>query len=124
MAIGFIAPLLRSFIFGMPHMYPAAFAMAFELAAYGLISGLLYRIFPKKKGYIYLSLIIAMVIGRLIWGFVQFACIGFDSSKFTLMMFFAGAVTNAIPGIIPQIILIPVAVMLSEKTRLIKIDKN
>lgn len=120
LAVGFVAPLLRSLTLGMPPMYPTAFAMAFELAAYGLMSGILYRIFPKKKGYIYCSLIISMIIGRLVWGAVQFACTGLDASKFGLAAFWAGAVTNAIPGIILQIILIPIVVMLLEKTKIIR----
>lgn len=118
LAVGFVAPLLRSFILGMPPMYPTAFAMAFELAAYGFMSGVLYRAFPKKKGYIYCSLIISMIIGRLVWGAVQFACVGLDSSEFGLAAFWAGAVVNALPGIFLQIVLIPVIVMLLEKTKI------
>lgn len=118
--VGFIAPFLRSLILGMPPMYPNAFAMAFELAAYGFLSGFLYRAFPKKKGYIYCSLIISMIVGRLVWGAVQFVCMGFDYSRFGFAAFLTGAVTNAVPGIVLQIILIPVAVMLLEKTRILK----
>lgn len=117
--VGFIAPFLRSLVLGMPPMFPVAFAMAFELAAYGLLSGILYRAFPKKKGYIYCSLIISMISGRLVWGAVQFICMGLDASKFGLSAFWAGAVTNAIPGIILQVALIPVVIMLLEKTRII-----
>ena len=95
----------------MPPLFPVAVAMAFELAVYGLLSGILYRAFPKKKGYIYATLIISMIIGRLVWGAVQFACMGFDASKFGIAAFWAGAVTNALPGIVLQIILIPVAVL-------------
>jgi hypothetical protein len=93
--------------------------MAFELGAYGLMSGILYRAFPKKKGYIYCSLIISMIIGRLVWGAVQFCCMGLDSSKFGFAAFWSGAVVNAVPGIILQIVLIPVVVMLLEKTKII-----
>ena len=121
--VGFAAPLLRSLTFTVPAVFPNALAMAFELATYGLISGILYRIFPKKKGYIYCSLVIAMIIGRLVWGAVQFACIGFDASEFGFSAFWAGAVVNAIPGIILQIVLIPVIIMLLEKTKLIN-NKN
>mgnify|MGYP000369900716 CR=1 FL=1 len=32
LAVGFIAPLVRSVLFGMPPMFPIAIAMAFELA--------------------------------------------------------------------------------------------
>ena len=115
--VGFAAPLLRSLTLGMPPLFPVAVAMAFELAAYGLLSGILYRAFPKKKGYIYATLIISMIIGRLVWGAVQFACMGFDASKFGIAAFWAGAVTNALPGIILQIILIPVVVMLLKKNK-------
>jgi len=48
MAIGFIAPLLRGVIFGMPPIFPVGIAMAFELAAYGALAGLFYKILPKK----------------------------------------------------------------------------
>ena len=37
LAVGFIAPLLRSLILGMPPFFPKAVCMAFELAAYGFI---------------------------------------------------------------------------------------
>ncbi len=117
---GFISPLLRSMIFGVPVMFPNALSMAFELASYGLICGMLYRTFPKKKIYIYFSLLISMFAGRLIWGLVQFACMGFNSSKFGFAAFFAGAVTNAVPGIILQIIIIPIIVILLNKTKLVK----
>lgn len=120
MVVGFIAPFLRSLILGMPPMFPNAFAMAFELAVYGLVSGVLYRVFPKKKGLIYCSLILSMILGRLVWGAVQFACMGFDSSKFGFAAFWAGAVANAIPGIILQIVLIPVIVMVAEKMKILK----
>lgn len=113
--VGFAAPLLRSFIVGMPKIFPTAFAMAFELAVYGFMSGLLHRILPRKKINIYLSLIISMVTGRLVWGFVQLCCVGFDVSKFSLSAFWAGAVMNAIPGIIIQLVFIPVLVMVLEK---------
>ena len=43
LAVGFIAPLVRSVLFGMPPMFPIAIAMAFELAAYGLVSGVLWH---------------------------------------------------------------------------------
>lgn len=53
---GFITPLLRSLIFGAPPLYPSALAMAFELAIYGLITGVLYYLLPKNKINIYFVL--------------------------------------------------------------------
>ena len=117
--VGFAAPLLRSLTLGMPPLFPVAVAMAFELAAYGLMSGILYRVFPKKKVYIYCSLIISMIVGRLVWGTVQFICMGLDASKFGFAAFWAGAVANALPGIILQLVLIPLAVMFLERTKLL-----
>lgn len=121
MAAGFIAPLLRSLTLGMPVLFPQAVAMAFELAVYGLVSGIMHRVFPRKKSCIYLSLLIAMIAGRLVWGLVQFLCMGLDPSQFSFASFWAGAVTNALPGIVLQIIIVPVAVMLIEKRKGIKI---
>ena len=71
--VGLIAPLLRSFTLGMPPLFPTALCMSFELAAYGLLSGLTLQILPKKKLYIYLSLIIAMLGGRFVWGIAMFS---------------------------------------------------
>lgn len=62
-AVGLIAPPLRFVLFGMPP-FPAYAAMAFELAAYGLVSGLLYGLLSRKKGGVYLSLVGAMLAGR------------------------------------------------------------
>lgn len=116
LAVGFIAPLLRSVILGMPSpIFPKAIAMAFELAVYGLMSGLLYRKLEKNKANIYVSLVLSMIAGRLVWGVVQLCCVGFDVSKFSLTAFWTGAVVNAIPGIIIQLVLIPVLVMALEK---------
>lgn len=120
LAVGFIAPLLRSLTLGMPTLFPRAVAMAFELATYGFFTGMLYHSLPKKKKYIYATLIIAMVMGRLVWGTVQLACLGFDLNKFTFSAFWTASVVNAIPGIIIQIVLVPIIVMLLDKSKIIK----
>ena len=111
--VGFLAPLFRSVLFGMPPMFPVAICMAFELAVYGLVCGGLYRILPKKKGSIYAALICAMVLGRLVWGTAMMVCVG--AENFGLPAFLAGAVTTALPGIVLQLVLIPVVVMAMEK---------
>lgn len=115
LAVGFVAPILRSFVLGMPVMFPVAICMAFELGAYGFVAGLLHNKLPKKKVYVYLSLLAAMVIGRVVWGLAMFACMGFDASKFGMAAFVSGAITTAIPGIILQIVLIPVVVITLSK---------
>ncbi|MBR5542829.1 MAG: ECF transporter S component [Oscillospiraceae bacterium] len=114
LAVGFVAPLLRSFTLGMPPLM-TALAMAFELGVYGLASGILYRWLPAKKIYIYVSLVASMVLGRLVWGAVQFLFMGLGATQFGFAKFWAGAVANAIPGIVVQLILIPVIIMALER---------
>ena len=119
LAVGLIAPPLRSAVFGMPVMFPSAVAMAFELGTYGAVSGILYRILPRKKWAVYAALISAMIIGRLVWGLAQAVIAGLTHSEFTIAAFLAGAVTKAVPGIIMHIVLIPVLVMVMEREGLV-----
>lgn len=118
--IGAIAPLFRSLTLGAPPLFPTAVCMAFELAAYGAVAGLMHRILPRKKPYIYLSLLTAMVAGRLVWGAAMMVCMGIKGGAFTFAAFAAGAVTNAIPGIVVQILLIPVLVMVLDNPKVLK----
>lgn len=112
--VGLICPVLRSVLFSMPPM-TSAVPMAFELAAYGFATGLLYWILPKKNAYIYVSLIGAMLFGRLIWALASLAFYQLMGSSFTWEMFLAGAFINAVPGIVVQIVIIPVIVMAIRK---------
>ena len=68
LAVGFVAPLLRSVLFGMPPMFPVAISMAFELATYGLVSGLLWRRAKHNLPALYAVLLASMVSGRIVWG--------------------------------------------------------
>jgi len=111
MAVGIQAPLLRFFLFGMPPLFPTGLAMCFELAAYGLVSGLLYRLLPKKMGNLYVALIAAMLAGRIVWGAVMVVISGVSTVPFSWELFATGAFLNAVPGILVQLLLIPVLVM-------------
>lgn len=115
LAVGLLTPLLRSMMFGMPPMMPTAVAMAVELAVYGLVTGLLYAKLPKKLTYVYVSLICAMAAGRVAWGIVSIALYGIAGSAFSMQIFLAAAFFNAIPGIILQLVLIPVIVIALKK---------
>ena len=120
LAVGGVAPLLRFAIFGMPPIIPKGIAMCFELATYGFAAGMLYRLLPKKKPYIYVSLIGAMLAGRIIWGAARAVLYGLGKSEFSMAFFIADGFLNAIPGIIVQIVLIPILVMALGKYN----DKN
>lgn len=122
--VGFMLPLLRYVLFGMPPM-PNGIAMAFELAAYGAISGFLYN---RSKWQcivsLYRSLIIAMIGGRIIWGIVRVVMLGMMGNAFTWQMFMAGAFLNAIPGIILQLVFIPALMVALNKTGLVRFHRE
>jgi len=107
LSVGFIVPIFRSVLFGRPYIMPVAVAMAFELATYGAVAGILYRYLKNKRFGIYISLIVAMISGRAVWGIVSIALYKVMGNAFTWELFAAGAFLEAIPGIIIQLILIP-----------------
>lgn len=118
LVVGAVAPVLRFFLFGMPVLFPMGIAMSFELAAYGLIAGLLYQKLPKKPVNIYIALLTAMLGGRIVWGLVRFAMTLLFGVEFSFEMFLSGAFLTAIPGIICHIILIPIIVMALQRAGL------
>lgn len=107
---GLIVPILRSVLFGAPPLMPTAIAMSFELAAYGLITGIMYKKLYNKKGRIYISLITAMILGRSIWGIVSFGLYNLLGNNFTWKLFAMQAFINSIPGIVIQLTLIPIMI--------------
>lgn len=125
LVVGAILPLLRSTLFGMPPMFPTAIAMAFELATYGLLSGLLYTRAKKQNVMtVYGVLLAAMVGGRVVWGVTQLCLLSIKGGAFTWEMFIAGALVNAIPGIIVQLILIPVVMVALDKAKIVKFRQS
>lgn len=116
-AVGTIAPLMRSLIFGMPPPYPTAIAMAFELCAYGFFAGLLYNALPKKAGFVYASLIASMLIGRGVWGIAMLLLLTGD---FAFSAFLNVAFLTAWPGIILQILIIPPIVLLLKRAKVME----
>ena len=115
LAVGLIAPPLRFALFAMPVDFGA---MAFELAAYGGMAGLLYSLLPKKNVYIYMALILSMIAGRIAWGTVHWVTAGLSGSSFTWEMYVGSVVLGSIPGIILQIVLIPLVVIAMERAGL------
>ncbi len=120
LAVGAIVPLLRSVMFGMPPLMPTAACMAFELAAYGACTGILYTKLPKNHVSVYASLIGAMIVGRVVWGAVSIVLYGVMGNAFSVQMFMAGAFLNAVPGIIMQLVLIPIIVMALKRARVME----
>lgn len=118
-AVGAVAAPLRYLLFGMPQM-PMCLFMAAEMAVYGLLAGLLYSIFPKKIPYLYISLILSMIGGRLVYGAVQWVVIGSGGGTYTLNMFLASTIIGSWPGILLQIVLIPVIMIALKRAKFIR----
>lgn len=118
--IGFLLPIVRGLVFGMPPLYPNAVAMAFEMAAYGFVSGYLYSHARWQcTKMLYISLVTAMLAGRLVWAFAEVILLGIGGNTFTWEMFATGAFLNAIPGIIVQLVLIPLIMVALRRAKVV-----
>lgn len=115
-AVGLIAPLLRSFLFGMPPLFPVAAAMAVELAVYGFVTGFLYSRCKKNIAGVFISLLTAMVLGRILWG-AAYYLMTMGTGGWGWQAFISGAVLTAVPGIIIQLVLIPVIVLAIQRAQ-------
>lgn len=123
--VGFTLPLIRSLMLGMPPIFPNAVGMAVELLTYGIVVGLVYSRM-KKQGVlsVIVSLIFAMVMGRIVWGITQTVLLSLTGGVFTWRLFLAGAFVNAVPGIILQLVLIPAIMSVLHFTRCFEIQKR
>ena len=123
-AVGFVAPLLRYLLFQMPPIYPTGLAMAFEMAVYGFVCGWLYLRLSGHKWRIYPALISAMVLGRVVWGIVRLILAGLSAQSFTMAAFISGALLTAIPGILLQLVLVPLLVTALERAKVIPHERR
>ena len=60
-----------------------------------------------------------MIAGRIVWGIVQIVLLGLIGKSFTWQMFIAGALLNAVPGILVQLTLIPTIMVALNRTGLV-----
>jgi uncharacterized membrane protein len=106
--VGILAPGLSHLLTGMPPSY-AVPLMSLELPLYGLIAGLTY---VRLRMNIYVSLILAMVVGRLMFALGLFILGMFIELPYSVAFFFSlgGPIWSGLPGIVAQIILVPVIV--------------
>lgn len=115
LCVGATLPLVRSLIFSRPALFPTAIAMATELATYAFVVGAIYSRSKKSVLSLYASLAVAMIFGRVVWGAVM-ALLLLGNGGFGIAAFVSGAVLEAIPGIVLQLILIPVIMIALGKT--------
>lgn len=124
LVVGLIAPLLRSLLFGMPPLFPTATAMAMEMLFYGGMTGLMHLMMPRKPWALWVSLIVSMLVGRVMWGLTMFLLMTINGKSFTMAAFLAGAFIKAWPGIVCQLALIPPLVMALDKAGLMTEGKK
>ena len=115
---GILTPVLSHFIFGMPPA-PVLPGMICELAVYGLMTGLLNKVIKIKNDYAktYVVLILAMLCGRVTYGILNYLV--FKAGSYSMNAWISAAFVTAIPGILIQLVLIPVLVVRLKKAHLI-----
>lgn len=115
---GLAGPALSTLFTGMP---PVAYLppMLIECAVYGLVSGLMMQWIRTKKLYLdlYISLVAAMLCGRIVAGLAK--ALIFARGSFTMTAWTTSYFVTSLPGIIIQIALIPTIVYALMKAKLI-----
>ncbi len=106
--VGLLAPGLSFLLTGMPPTY-AVPLMSLELPLYGYIAG---TFFMRLKMNIYISLIIAMIIGRMMFGLGLFLLGMLIELPYDVITYFstAGPIVTGLPGIGVQFIIVPLIV--------------
>ena len=115
---GIAGPLVSALITGMP---PAAVlpGMLVECAAYGALTGLMMQLVHTKKVYpdLYISLLVAMLGGRIISGIAK--ALIFSAGSYSMTAWVTGSFVTSLPGIIVHLVLIPSIVYALMKAKLI-----
>lgn len=109
--IGLLVPLLSSVLTGMPPA-PKVYFMFFELVTYGVVTGVMIR-----KTNVYISLLTAMVTGRVVYGLVLVMGVNFFgfTAPFANQAAFIGGIVAGIPGIAIQLLVLPILYMALKK---------
>lgn len=112
---GFLLPLIAFVLTGMPPIFPTGISMMLELATYGFLTATLYHV---TKGKILISLIGAMIGGRIVMGIVNVILFNFTDNAYGIAVFISAAFVTALPGIIIQLILIPAIIQGLKRAKL------
>ena len=117
LACGAIGPLLSSLITGMPAT-AALPGMMVECAVYGAVAGLLLKYIRTGNRYadLYISLIPAMLLGRVISGIFKALIL---TPGLSLTAWATASFVTGLPGIAIQLVLVPILVLGLERAKLI-----
>ena len=115
---GLAGPFLSHLITGMPPSFVLP-SMLIELGAYGLIAGFLMDYLVTKKIFLdlYVSLIAAMLIGRVIAGITQ--ALIFSSGEYSIAAWTGVYFVTSFPGMLIQLAFLPSLVIALQSSRLI-----
>jgi hypothetical protein len=116
-ALGLALPMLSAAIFGMPPVLPIGLAMSLELATYGVVIALVYARLQKNLLGVLVSLLAAMVAGRLVYGLASLIIVSLMGNQYTFAAFWNGTVLNAWPAIVSQLVLIPAIMLVLQRTK-------
>ena len=110
MICGILTPVLSHLIFSMPPA-PILPSMICELAVYGLMTGLLNKVIKIENDYVkaYVVLILSMLAGRLTYGILN--TLIFKAGSYSFAAWTSAAFVTALPGIIIQLLIIPILVV-------------
>lgn len=114
---GAAGPVLSHLFTKMPPMEMLP-SMMVECAVYGLVAGIMMLVKTRKVyGDLYLSLICAMLAGRIVAGITK--ALIFNFGAYSMSAWIASSFVTSWPGIVIQIVLIPTIVFALMKARLI-----
>lgn len=105
--VGLLTPILSSLMTGMPPAMPIMPVMAVELAVYGAAGGYLYQI---RRAPLLISLLGAMAAGRIAAVLAVYVLVAALHIKLKPGTYLTGAVITGLPGIIIQLIIVPLLV--------------
>ncbi|MDR1017635.1 MAG: ECF transporter S component [Lachnospiraceae bacterium] len=119
--VGFLSPVISSIFTGMPPA-PKLYFMIIELVAFAFIIGIL-----KNKVNIYINLILALIIGRIIYGVaivIGLYVFHIDSGFIGASAFISEMIAGA-PGMLVQLIVVPsIYIILKSAGLTIEKDSN
>lgn len=117
LACGLLAPALSSLLTGMPPA-PILPGMICELGMYGFVTGFLSKRVRTGKPTldVYCVLLPAMLLGRAVSGLLN--GLVFRAGEYTMTMFLTASFVTALPGIVIQVLLIPVLLLALAKADL------
>lgn len=104
---GALTPLTSSIATGMPPLFPIAFLMSFELAAYG---GTMSWLINKRRLNVYAALVISMLVGRVVLGIAAVVTTSLFTVQLNPVMYMKGAVLTGLPGMALQLLVVPVLI--------------